>query len=212
MVIDNTNVKDLSSIADRLVYLRNKKHLTLSDVANLFNVNKSTVSRWETNDYWERVDSTNKRLLLMQLVELYEANYGLVVHGEPSTAKDESNILIVDDDVTSLSIITLMIKSIMPGNYNMVSFTEPDKALEWAKDNTSALVFCDYRMPGLSGDTFIKKLRGFGKYDTVPVIATTQLREMGVVENLFSSGATHILQKPINQEKLQGILKLYNFD
>ncbi len=99
--IDNFGIP--RSISDRLIYLRNEKKMSLSDVAKLFNVNKSTILRWEARDYWRKYNSPNKRLLLMQLVELYQAEYEWVLNGKINTVKENTNILIVDDDETSLS-------------------------------------------------------------------------------------------------------------
>jgi CheY-like chemotaxis protein/DNA-binding XRE family transcriptional regulator len=208
----NNLVRVPATISERLIYLRNKKQLTLSEVGKLFNVNKSTVLRWETNKYWAHHDTPNKRLILLQLVELYQADYGWVLHGEPGINKENSNIMIIDDDKTSLSIMTMIIKSFMSTEFNLLNFIEPEKALAWAGNNDSVLVFCDYRMPDMKGDIFITKLRKIETYKTTPVIAITQVREMDIPDKLYNAGATHVLQKPIDQEKLQAVLKLYEFD
>jgi len=201
------------SIPDRLIYLRNEKKMSLSDVAKLFNVNKSTVLRWETNDYWRKYNSPNKRLLLMQLVELYQAEYEWVLHGRENTVQDKTNILVIDDDTTSLSIITLIVKSFMSSQFHIYDFTEPDHAFSWAEDNHAALVFCDYRMPHMKGDMFISKLRSLENYSSTPIIAITQVRESGLTEKLMDAGATHILQKPVDKEKLRDLLRPYrNWD
>ena len=197
------------SIPDRLIYLRNEKKMSLSDVAKLFNVNKSTVLRWETREYWRKHNSPNKRLLLMQLVELYQAEYEWVLHGKAKTLKENSNVLIIDDDVTSLSIMTLIVKSFMSAQFQIYDFTEPVRALNWAENNNAALVFCDYRMPDMKGDLFITKLRSMDNFVSTPIIAITQVREPGIPEKLLDAGASHILQKPINKEKLQELLRPY---
>ena len=206
------DLNTLATIPDRLTQLRNKNNLSLADVARLFNVNKSTVLRWESKEYWQHQETPNKRLLLLQLVELYHADYGWVLHGATGINKDSSNILILDDDATSLSIMTLIIKSFVPTQFKLVNFSVPDKALSWAEENASALVFCDYRMPTMKGDIFIMNLRKISTYSIVPVIAVTQVREPGMPKKLFEAGATHVLQKSIDQEKLQSILQLYSFN
>ncbi|MGK0297425.1 MAG: CheY-like chemotaxis protein/DNA-binding XRE family transcriptional regulator [Gammaproteobacteria bacterium] len=203
-------IETTSSISDRLIFLRNKKKLTLAYVAKLFNVNKSTVLRWETNEYWMRLETANKRLLLMQLVELYQADYGWVLHGRSGIKELNTNILLIDDDVTSLSILTLITKSLLATDFKLFSFIEPYLALDWAEKHSSAFVFCDYRMPGMKGDVFMKRLRVINTYETTPIIAITQVREPGMFEKLIDAGATHVMQKPVNQEKLQVLLKTYN--
>lgn len=70
------------SIADRLAYIRNIRNFTLDEVARLFNVYKSTVLRWESPGYWKVSNTSSKRLLLMQLAELYQADYDWVLNGK----------------------------------------------------------------------------------------------------------------------------------
>ena len=97
----------------------------------------------------------------------------------------------------------------MSSKYQIYDFKEPDRALSWAENNDAALVFCDYRMPDIKGDLFITKLRNIENYEGIPIIAITQVREEGIPEKLLNAGASHILQKPINKEKLQELLRPY---
>ena len=194
------------SISGRLINLRNDKKLTLAKVAEYFQVNKSTVSRWESEDFWYEFDAPNKRLVLLKLVELYQSDYDWVVFGEEGKPDSAKNVLIIDDDATSLSIMTIMTKSFLPSYYEIHNFSKPNKALVWAKQNSSALVFCDYRMPFMKGDEFITKLRTIPSYKTTPIIAVTQVREEGVEDTMLSAGANCVLQKPLLENEIQQAL------
>jgi CheY-like chemotaxis protein len=149
--------------------------------------------------------------LLLQLVELYQADYGWVLHGKSGAGEANTNIMIIDDDKTSLSIMTLIIKSFMSVEFKLYSFTKPEMALAWAEKNPASLVFCDYRMPGMKGDEFITRLKQLDTYRSIPIIAITQVREPGMPDLLLDAGATHVLQKPIDQEKLHEVLRPYDY-
>jgi len=200
----------LQSIPERLAYLRLKRDLTLQYVAGLFKVNKSTVLRWESPGYWNDSEIPAKRLLLMQLAELYQADQDWVLRGELFQPQNSTNILVVDDDRTSLSIMSLIIKSVLSSQYQLFSFQEPELALAWAEHHDAALVFCDYRMPTMKGDQFLFKLKAQRNYQHTPVIAITQVREPGVKESMMSAGASHVLQKSVNKQELHEVLSVYN--
>ncbi len=195
------------SISDRLIFLRHEKGITLEEVAKLFKANKSAVSRWESEDHWIDSDTQDKRILLMKLAEHYQADYDWVLNGKKLHLSKNSNIMIVDDETTSLTRMTLIIKSIMSSQYQLFSFSNPNKALLWAKSNPSATVFCDYRMPDMKGDEFVKKLRMIPTYNSTLIVAVTQVRESGIKETMLSAGADYVVQNPLDEHELEKILQ-----
>lgn len=196
-----------SAISDRLTFLRKKNKMTLEMVAERFKVNKTTVLRWESEKFWKENPSQNKRLLLLQLIELYQSNYHWILTGNEFESSRSTRVMVVDDDATSLTIMTLIIKSILSPESDITSFTNAASALEWAAGNQSALVFCDYRMPGLKGDHFIMSLRKLPAYLLTPIIGVTQVSEPGVRESMIAAGADFVLQKPLDEKELSTILE-----
>jgi len=205
-----TSVTSHARICDRLTFLRVERKFTLADIAEIFGVNKSTVLRWESLLYWKNHDTPNKRLLLMQLAELYQIDSEWILKGKRKQDDDIRNILIIDDDNTSLTIMSMIIRSCLSSKYRLYCFTQPDMALLWARDNSSALVFSDYRMPDMNGDELITQLKKLGRYASTPIVVITQIREPGVADKVSIAGASHVLQKPISKEKLQDVLRPYN--
>lgn len=63
----------------------------------------------------------------------------------------------IDDEPSALDVIS--IHSSKVSDLNLVKcFTDPEKALEFLKDNTVDLAFLDINMPGLSGLELLKRL------------------------------------------------------
>ena len=197
------------SIADRLIYLRRKAKINIEKVAQRFNVNKSTVSRWEARTFWDKIgESTFKREILLKLAELYQADFYWLLHGRKFDNRQSNKILIIDDDKTSASIVSMLIKSTFGGKFTEVSFTNGMDALEWAKNNTAAAVICDYMMPDINGDMIITSLREIPEYASIPIYAITVHDESVVIQSLIDSGADKVLLKPVEDKEIFKLLNL----
>jgi len=197
------------SIADRLVYLRRKAKINIEQVAERFNVNKSTVSRWEARTFWDKIsESTLKRGILLKLAELYQADFYWLLHGRKFDERRSNVILIIDDDKTSSSIVSMLIKSTFGGKFTEASFSKGVDALEWARENTAAAVICDYKMPDINGDMIITSLRDMPEYASVPIYAITVHDESVVIQSLIDSGADKVLLKPVEDKEIFKLLNL----
>ncbi len=99
------------TVADRLVYLRTTANQTISAIAERFKVNKSTVSRWESPQYWYDIETSSaKRMHLLRLAEIYRGDFYWLLTGKHLHSQEGSGILIVDDDRTSSSILSMFLK------------------------------------------------------------------------------------------------------
>ena len=195
------------TIADRLIYLRRKIKMSVDGVAKRFNVDKSTMSRWEATSYWDNIgESTSKREQLLKLAELYQTDFYWVLNGKNFDSTKSTNILIVDDDNTSSSIISMLIISIFGGKFTEVNFTNGKDALNWTKNNSAAAVICDYKMPELSGDLLIRELRNNPNYASTPIYAITVHDEPEIIQSLKDAGSTHVLVKPVNDHEIFNLL------
>jgi len=54
---------------------------------------------------------------------------------------DDSTVLIIDDQTTSRTILSQVVKSIHP-KMHVVEKTNPERALEWATQNTADITDC----------------------------------------------------------------------
>jgi len=200
------------TIADRLIYLRNEGKQTLSAIAGRFKVNKSTVSRWESRGFWHDVGvSSAKRMHLLRLSEIYRGDFYWLLTGRYLAPRKGSAIMIVDDDRTSSSILSMFLKSIFGTAYPEYVFSDAEKALDWARDNPAFLVLVDYSMPRIKGDRFIRDLRGLPRYDASLIIAITIHEEREILAALRQAGADHVFTKPVDETRLYQLLSGVNY-
>ncbi len=110
---------------------------------------------------------------------------------------DDCSVLIVDDQSTSRTILSHVVKSINPKT-NVVEKTNPEEALEWATENTADLVLVDYVMPEMNGVEFVRLLKTLPSYKYVPVIMITIKKDAATRYAALDAGITDFLSKPID--------------
>jgi two-component system response regulator RpfG len=110
---------------------------------------------------------------------------------------DDCSVLIVDDQSTSRTILTHVVKSINP-KIKVVEKTNPEEALEWAAEHTADLVFVDYVMPEMNGIDFVRLLKTLPKYESVPAIMITIKKDAETRYAALDAGITDFLSKPVD--------------
>jgi CheY-like chemotaxis protein len=122
------------------------------------------------------------------------------------------NVLLVDDDYVSNFIAEhLLQKHKIAGN---VSFSRNgDEALKFLKETKEfpELIFLDINMPVMDGFEFIEAFRNFNmdKNKTRIIIYTSSFSSKDI-ELLNGIGFHDFIIKPLTEEKLQGLLKLFD--
>ena len=110
---------------------------------------------------------------------------------------DDCCVLNVDDQSTSRSILTQIIKSINP-NIEVVEKSNPEEALEWATQNKVDLVYVDYLMPEMNGIDFVRLLKTLPSYKAVPVIMITIRKDPETRYAALDAGVTDFISKPVD--------------
>ncbi len=110
---------------------------------------------------------------------------------------DDCTVLIVDDQSTSRTILTHVVKSINP-KIKVIEKTNPEQALEWATEHTADLVFVDYVMPEMNGTDFVRLLKTLPKYEPVPVIMITIKKDAETRYAALDAGVADFLSKPVD--------------
>ena len=122
-----------------------------------------------------------------------------------------SRVLIVDDQLISRMILEQLVRSI-GGETEAVSFADPIKALEWAKENPHDLVLTDLKMPNMNGVEFTQWLRNTPSCVNVPIIVITCMDDQSTRYRALEAGATDFLTKPIDHHecraRCRNLLKL----
>ncbi len=106
----------------------------------------------------------------------------------------EISAVSVDDEEYNLLLIESMAQEV---GMRVKSFTDPTKALEYIRINSTDMVFVDYMMPEMNGVELIKKIRQY--YRDIPVIMITFIENNEELKlEALESGATEFLNKPVN--------------
>jgi len=108
-----------------------------------------------------------------------------------------TRVLIVDDQSTGRKILAEMVRHI-DATIEIVSFATAVEALDWAHGTVADLVLTDYKMPGIDGIEFIKRLRVLPGYQDIPLVMITIVEDRAICYEALEAGATDFLHKPID--------------
>ena len=115
-----------------------------------------------------------------------------------------AKILLVDDEPRNLIALSATLRARGYSCINATSAAEGIKLLE--EDSAIALVLLDMMMPEMDGYEATPLLRSVRD---VPVIAVTARAMVGDREACLAAGATDYLSKPVDVDRLIGMVKLY---
>lgn len=107
-------------------------------------------------------------------------------------------ILLVDDEELQLLRLVNSCKKVLP-DAELVSFSNPVKAFEEAKENKIDVAFLDIEMPGLNGIQLAKKLKKLNPL--TKIIFVTAYNEYAL--EAFKVHASGYITKPVNESKIK---------
>ena len=107
-------------------------------------------------------------------------------------------VSIVDDDPDITLLFDEVLKSI--SGITIFTFTDPILALEHFQVNEYAyvLVISDYKMPGLNGMEFLKKIKDANRFVRTILMTAFQIEDKVFNENTKKKIINSFLQKPID--------------
>jgi CheY-like chemotaxis protein len=114
---------------------------------------------------------------------------------------DAPLILVVDDDLTVREVIGRYLER---AGFSVVTADGGQEALRLARELHPAAITLDIMMPGIDGWTVLAALKGDPELSDIPVVLITIVDEKN---RGFSLGAAEYLVKPVNREKLTGVLR-----
>ncbi|MCK5675045.1 MAG: response regulator, partial [Spirochaetales bacterium] len=115
----------------------------------------------------------------------------------------ESNILVVEDNVTNQKVIEAALKRL---GYQVQIEESGREGINAAKKNEFDLILMDIQLPGLDGVETMKLIRKEGKKE-IPIVAITAYAMKGDMEKFISEGFDGYISKPIVIEKLKETLE-----
>lgn len=109
-------------------------------------------------------------------------------------------IVVVDDRVTNRVIFSRLAASIGDGVV-VEAFNDPAAVLAWIGSHSPDLIITDYKMPGLDGAEFVRRLRQLPAGADVPVIVITAYEDREFRLRALEAGATDFLQSPVDHQE-----------
>jgi signal transduction histidine kinase len=114
-------------------------------------------------------------------------------------AVEGQTILVVDDDERFLELVD---RVLVDEGRQVVCTTDPFQGLEWTQKNRADVIVLDVAMPGVTGWSFLVRLRE-GRCASTPVVVISGEGDADVADAL---GATRFLRKPVKNEDLRHVV------
>jgi CheY-like chemotaxis protein len=116
-----------------------------------------------------------------------------------SIADERNVVLIADDDEDILALVTM---SLAQGNCRVLAARDGIEALQLALDEHPDLALLDLRMPGLTGDEVLRRLRENDATRQMPVIVLSAYVTEPVIRHAYDDGADDYVTKPFSPTDL----------
>jgi CheY-like chemotaxis protein len=133
---------------------------------------------------------------------LFDPFRDLVAHmnAVPNMPRQLECILCVEDEEDIQSIVNLSLKRF--GGMRVHFCTDPQEAMERAREVTPDLILLDFLMPGLDGATLFKRLQADPDLARIPVVFLTAIMRGNDYSRLAALGAAGIIFKPFDVQEL----------
>lgn len=112
---------------------------------------------------------------------------------------NEKKILVIDDDPDTLEVL----EDILSDGYSPTTSTDPERALEIALSENFDLIVTDLKMPIISGDQLISKVRHSDANEHTPILLLSGFINFKISEALSCFNYIYYLHKPIKYTTLR---------
>jgi DNA-binding NtrC family response regulator len=115
-----------------------------------------------------------------------------------------AHLLIVDDEEMVLTSLRSLLAIETP--YQVVCYTDPQKALNHVRNDSVDLVIADYLMPNMDGIEFLARVREVNP-EAPRVLLTGYADKESAVKAINQVGLFHYLEKPWDNDQLLLIIR-----
>jgi two-component system chemotaxis response regulator CheY len=117
-------------------------------------------------------------------------------------------VLVVDDDVVSRMVLMHLVDSC--GEFEVLEADDGQEAWEMLEQGLRpAVVFCDLRMPRMSGMELLQKIKSDASMSALPFILVSSATDQETVTEASTSGATGYIVKPFQVDQVRVHLAAY---
>ena len=183
-------------IGENIRKARIKKNMSQQDLAKALNVERSTISGWETGKRIPDVEKLGRICTVLDTPMLT-----LMVDGGQSTEKPL--VIIVDDEKVILNYNASVVRQVMP-KAEIMCFTKPSAAIDYANKHNIDLAFLDIEMGKTSGLDVCRELIRI-RPETNVIYLTAYV---DYSFDAWSTGASGFLLKPLNAGAVRTQLSL----
>jgi len=113
-------------------------------------------------------------------------------------------LLVVEDDIASLELMTEVLTSL---NADVRPVSNSREAADLVNQEKFDGVFLDLEMPNLNGFDLARRIRQSSWNKSTPIIIVTGRDDRRTMQEVFEIGATFFLQKPVDRQKLTGLFR-----
>jgi CheY-like chemotaxis protein len=113
-------------------------------------------------------------------------------------------LLIVEDDLASLELMEEVFMSLKADVHGV---SESGKAAELVNKERFDGIFLDLEMPSMNGFDLARWIRNSSWNRSTPIIIVTGRDDRQTMKQVFASGATFYLQKPVDRQKLSTLFR-----
>jgi len=121
-----------------------------------------------------------------------------LVHDASEAKLAPLTVMIVDDQSTGRIVLSEIIRS-LDASLEVVTFSDPVEAIEYARKHPVDMVLTDYKMPNMDGIEAIRRLRRIFGYEDIPIVCVTVVSDREVRYHALEAGATDFLIRPIDR-------------
>jgi len=118
--------------------------------------------------------------------------------------EDNVTIVIVDDEDMVLTSLSSLLS--LETEYDVQSFTNPEKALSYVRENDIDIVVSDYLMPEMDGISFLAQVREV-RPDVPRIILTGYADKENAIKAINEVGLFQYIEKPWDNDDLLIILR-----
>jgi CheY-like chemotaxis protein len=118
----------------------------------------------------------------------------------------KNQILIVDDNLINLKLIRVLLSL---DGYEIKTATNAQEVFDVLENFHPQVILMDIQLPGVDGLEITKRIKADNKMKDVVIIGLTAYAMKGDKEKILAAGCDDYISKPIDTEKLPGIIKKY---
>ncbi|MBR0642822.1 putative bifunctional diguanylate cyclase/phosphodiesterase [Plastoroseomonas hellenica] len=110
------------------------------------------------------------------------------------------SLLIVDDQDINRRVYAKLAATVAEG-VRVTAFGDPGAAFAWLEENQPDVIITDYRMPGMDGAEFTRRVRAMPHGADVPIVVITVYNDRRFRLDALDAGATDFLLSPVDHSE-----------